>query len=139
MKKKFHALQKNNQSFFVESNIFYKISKFVTPDKNSKVEKYEVSEKNSLLKKIVSEKKCLIWDTTLSLQNVVFEWIWSKAILDPFLLYIALISVFAAQTVLLGFLPQFLSLISVITNHLFPGLLQGIGSERVHMAGYMRG
>ena len=41
----------------------------------------------------------------------------SETFLSPFLPYTTLISVFAAQMALQGFLPQFLSFISPITNH----------------------
>ena len=58
--------------------------------------------------------------------------------LTPFLPSIALISVFAAQMALLGLLPRFLSFITPVISHLFPGLLQAIGRERVHPRGYPR-
>ena len=52
-----------------------------------------------------------------------------------FLPYITFITVFAAQMILLGFLLRFLPVISPLTNQLFPGLLQAIGRERVHVVG----
>ena len=55
--------------------------------------------------------------------------------LTPFLIYITLTSAFASKMAMQGFLPQFLSFTSPLTSQLFLGLLQAIGSERVHSAG----
>ena len=58
-----------------------------------------------------------------------------RCFLTTFIPWIALTSVFATQIVILGFLRWSLSFISPVTKHLFQGLLQAIGSERVHAEG----
>ena len=57
---------------------------------------------------------------------------WWSTFFTTFLTYIGLVSVFASQMALLGFLPIFFSFTSPVTSHLFPGLVQAIGGgERV--------
>ena len=59
--------------------------------------------------------------------------------LAPFLPNIALISVFAVQMALLGFLSRFLSFKSPVTSHLVPGFLQAIRRERERERGEAAG